>query len=336
MPLQRISIKMNAWDYDYLYRVQETAILVGSKFNNAPSLNEIVRGLIRYVSIKIRESNQSAYEFRRSMDLFSEVPREVYERMKESAASIPSADGGSYIFMASEEDISIMDSIIKIVRPNDAGKEAPYPSIIRNAIRHVLGEKGFFSANKQKYDFVGLTVLSTLYGIGLDKMVQLVLDPSFNIRDLSMDSRNKINGMGKELVNLSKYVSTIFYKDERGDPGVRMNLYSNPEKYYDGRKEFVSLIGDFNYLDMHTGLVISAFAWEFDTSSVPYILNSIAVVGPIVSHDIKGKEKRGASKHRDDEMNDPLALYRYLYGFCAQWIIVDLLPMIKQISLRVS
>ena len=167
-------------------------------------------------------------------------------------------------------------------------------------------------------------------------MVQLALDPSFNIRDLSMDSRNKINGMGKELVNLSKYISTIFYKDEKGASAVHMNLYSNPEKYYDDRKEFVSLIGDFNYLDMHTGLVISAFAWEFDTSSVPYILNSLAVIGPIAHHDIKGQEKRGPSKHRNDEKDDPLVLYKFLYGLCAQWIVVDLIPMIKQISLRAS
>ena len=42
------------------------------------------------------------------------------------------------------------------------------------------------------------------------------LDPSFNIRDLSMDSRNKIISMGKECTNFSRYISAAFLKGATG------------------------------------------------------------------------------------------------------------------------
>ena len=346
MPSQRISIKMNAWDYDYLCRVQETVLFVGSKFNDAPPLNEIVRGLIKYVSIKIRESNQAAFEFRKSMDLFSEIPHEVYERMKESAASVPSAEGGSYIFMASDEDVLTMDNIIKIVQPNDPSRETSYPSIIRNAIRHVLGKEGFFlRENKQKYDFIGLAILSALYGIALDLMVQLALDPFFNIRELSADSRNKVSRMSKEYQNLSRYISTHVRTDSTEGTVISIDLYRDPEKYYRDRKEFVSLIGDFNYVDLHAGLVIASYAWEFDIGSMPYILNTLVVVGPITrtdfespekGFDVKIHEKRGSLKNKSGETTDRLSLYRAFYGLSLRWIMTGLLPMMKQVSLRVS
>ena len=92
------------------------------------------------------------------------------------------------------------------------------------------------------------------------------LDPSFNIRDLSMDSRNKIISMGKEYTNFSRYISAAFLKGATGSIMTSQKPLVDPQKYYHDRKEFESLIGDFNYVDLLTGLAISSYAWEFDSS----------------------------------------------------------------------
>ena len=159
------------------------------------------------------------------------------------------------------------------------------------------------------------------------------LGPSFNIRDLSMDSRNKIISMGKEYTNFSRYISAAFLKGTTGSIMTSQKPLVDPQKYYHDRKEFKSLIGDFNYVDLLTGLAISSYAWEFDSSSIPYILNSLVIVGPISHYDVNTHEKRLSSKNKNRDTND-LPFYGVFYGACVHWVMNGLLPMIKEISMK--
>ena len=67
-----------------------------------------------------------------------------------------------------------------------------------------------------------------------------------------MDSRNKIISMGKEYTNFSRYISAAFLKGATGSIMTSQKPLVDPQKYYHDRKEFKSLIGDFNYVDLLT------------------------------------------------------------------------------------
>ena len=284
MPLQRISVKMNAWEYDYLYRVQETVLLVGCKFNEAPPLNEIIRGLIRYVRALVRGSPQEAYEFRKTMDLFSEMPREAYDQIKGSAQTLPTAEGGNYIFMASDTDIVAMEDIMRAVQFNARGSNPTFPFIIRYCIRFVFAKEGFvYNLNQGKYGFVVRSILASVYGLNIGDLIEINMNPDFTFQDLSPDSRTTVSRFNKELTALERFVSLNFPQGvsrviKMG--GTVPPLIDSPDEYYQARKEHVSVIADFNYLDFLTGLSIASFMWEFDNSSIPWIISQLFISGP--------------------------------------------------------
>lgn len=283
MPLQRISVKMNAWEYDYLYRVQETVLLVGCKFNEAPPLNEIIRGLIRYVRGLVRGSPQEAYEFRKTMDLFSEMPREAYDQIKGSAQTLPTAEGGNYIFMATDSDISAMGDIMRAVQFNAKGSNPTFPFIIRYCIRFVFTKEGFaYKFNQVKYGYIVRTILASIYGLNIGELVEINMNPDFTFRDLSPDSRNIVSRFNKELVALEKFVSLNFPPVNPSVikfDGTLPPFIGSPDEYYRARKEYVSVIADFTYLDLLTGLAIASFMWEFDNSSIPWIISQLFISG---------------------------------------------------------
>ena len=304
MVSQRITVKMNAWEYDYLYRVQETVILVGCKFNEAPPLNEIIRGLIRYVRALVRGSPQEAYEFRKTVDLFSEMPREAYDQIKGSAQTLPTAEGGNYIFMASETDVAAMEDIMRAVQFNARGSNPTFPFIIRYCIRFVFAKEGFvYNLNQDKYGFVVRSILASVYGLNIGELIEINMNPDFTFQELSPDSKTIVSRFNKELTALEKFVSLNF--PQGASRVIKMDgtvppFIDLPDEYYRARKEHVSVIADFTYLDFLTGLSIASFMWEFDNSSIPWIISQLFISGlkrGEISEKLSKRKKKNEHAH---------------------------------------
>ena len=316
MVSQRITVKMNAWEYDYLYRVQETVILVGCKFNEAPPLNEIIRGLIRYVRALVRASPQEAYEFRKTADLFSEMPREAYEQIKGMARTLPTAEGGNYIFMASESDVSAMEDIMRAVQFNARGSPPTFPFIIRYCIRFVFAKEGFaYNYNEEKYGFVIRTILASVYGLNIGELIEINMNPDFALQDLSPNSKTIVYRFNKELLGLEKFIALIPNKTGSiGFNGAFPPYISFPDEYHQARKEHVSVIGDFTYVDFFLGLSIASFMWEFDNSSIPWIISELFISGPKRNEGSSDLSKRKRKDDHQETVQSHLMLFSIFYS----------------------
>lgn len=337
MVSQRITVKMNAWEYDYLYRVQETVILVGCKFNEAPPLNEIIRGLIRYVRALVRASPQEAYEFRKTADLFSEMPREAYEQIKGMAQTLPTAEGGNYIFMASESDVSAMEDIMRAVQFNARGSPPTFPFIIRYCIRFVFAKEGFaYHFNEEKYGFVVRTILASVYGLNIGELIEINMNPDFAFQSLSPNAKTILYRFSKELLGFEKYISLMPNKmGSIGFNGAFPPYIGFPDEYYRARKEHVSVIGDFTYVDFLSGLSIASFMWEFDNSSIPWIISELFVSGPKRKGVGVDLSKRKRKDDRRETIEDHLMLFNVFFSISVRLTQKIIMEIMRNVTRRI-
>ncbi|WP_175266976.1 hypothetical protein [Acidiplasma cupricumulans] len=295
MSKTRISIKLNDYEYSLLYRIQTSCIMTGLLYNRAPQLNEIIKGLISFVSLNISQTHENLDMFFRTIKTDSEFPEDTLD----IAVNIPK-NAGNYIFIGDEKDIELLNKIGKITE-SMYHEKYDMPKLIRYCLHYTLyGNRKPFSENllnDRKYKFILSVIIGNLYYLSPRTSIELLYDPLINIskigkrefeflRQVPLDEENYKNTIkmmnelifatagGEKIRVASIYAEKVKNRDDfLLAPNGRQNLYQIFSTQME--KKYNSKVSDFNFASALIGLLEVIYMWRID--SFNYIDTSMMI-----------------------------------------------------------